>query len=119
MIKTHTVKYEIEKRRAPKFWSSFFGMKKESLGIKKNISSMLTSLPINKEEELQTAKTVYRKFETNIPRNETARPQSQFLRVHSCFCARFIFPRSICLFCCRKIGGPIMGMWKHECGNRD
>ncbi len=34
-------------------------------------------------------KTVYRKFETNIPRTETARPQSKFL--HSCFCERFIY----------------------------
>ncbi len=37
----------------------------------------------------RTAKTVYRKFETNIPRNETARPQAQFL--HECFCERFIY----------------------------
>jgi hypothetical protein len=29
-----------------------------------------------------TAKTLYRKFETNIPRNKTARPGSQF--IHSC-----------------------------------
>ncbi len=38
---------------------------------------------------LYTAKTVYRNFETNIPGNETARPQSQFQ--HSCFCERFIY----------------------------
>ncbi len=31
---------------------------------------------------LRTAMTLYRKLETNIPRNETARPQYQFL--HSC-----------------------------------
>jgi hypothetical protein len=31
---------------------------------------------------------LYRKFETNIPKNETARPCSQFL--HSCICERFI-----------------------------
>jgi hypothetical protein len=36
-----------------------------------------------------TANALYRKFETNIPRNETARPRSQFL--HSCICARFIY----------------------------
>ncbi len=36
-----------------------------------------------------TAKTQYRKFETNIPRKGTARPQSQF--PHSCVCERFIF----------------------------
>jgi hypothetical protein len=37
-----------------------------------------------------TAKTVYQKFETNIPRNETARPQSQFL--YSCFFERLYIP---------------------------
>ncbi len=31
-----------------------------------------------------TAKNQYRKFETNIPRKEFARPESQFL--HSCVC---------------------------------
>jgi hypothetical protein len=36
-----------------------------------------------------TAKKLYRKFETNIPINETARPRSQFL--HSCFGERFIY----------------------------
>jgi hypothetical protein len=36
------------------------------------------------------------KFEINIPRNETARRQFQFL--HSCFCKRFIYShnRSAC-----------------------
>ncbi len=36
-----------------------------------------------------TAKTQYRKFETNIPRKGIARPQSQF--PHSCVCVRFIY----------------------------
>jgi hypothetical protein len=36
-----------------------------------------------------TAKTLYRKFEKNIPRNETVRPHSQFL--HSCIWEQFIF----------------------------
>ncbi len=36
-----------------------------------------------------TTKTLYRKFETNIPRKGIARPQSQFL--HSCVCERFIY----------------------------
>jgi hypothetical protein len=31
---------------------------------------------------------------------------------HSCVCERFIFPRSICLFCCRKICGRILGIYK-------
>ncbi len=35
---------------------------------------------------LYSAKTLYRKFETNIPRNETVRPLSQFL--HSCIWER-------------------------------
>ncbi len=36
-----------------------------------------------------TVKRQYRKFETNIPRKEIARPQSKFL--HSCFCEQFIY----------------------------
>jgi hypothetical protein len=36
---------------------------------------------------LRTVKTRYRKLEANVPRNETARPRSQF--PHSCFCERF------------------------------
>jgi hypothetical protein len=38
-----------------------------------------------------TAKTQYRKLETNILRKGTAQLQSQFL--HSCFCDRFTFSR--------------------------
>ncbi len=69
------------------------------------------AIHLNSSLTLYTAKKVYRKFETNIPRNETARPQSQFL--HSCFCELFkYFPRLVCLFCCRKIGGPIVGIYK-------
>jgi hypothetical protein len=47
--------------------------------------------------------------DTIIPRNETARPRSQFL--HSCICEQFIyshFPQSVCIFCCRKIGGLLL-----------
>jgi hypothetical protein len=56
-----------------------------------------------------TAKTQYLKFETNIHRKGIARPTSQF--PHSCVCERFyIFPRLICLFCCRKVCGPILGL---------
>ncbi len=51
-----------------------------------------------------------RKFETNIPRNETARPQSQFL--HSTLCELKYIPWSVCLVCCRKINGPIVGIFK-------
>jgi len=34
------------------------------------------------------ANALYRKFETNIPKNETVRHHFQFL--HSCICERFI-----------------------------
>jgi hypothetical protein len=59
-------------------------------------------------------KEIYRKFETNIPKNETAQTPSQFL--NSCFGERFIciFPRSVRLFCCRKIGGPIVGIYTQK-----
>jgi hypothetical protein len=38
-------------------------------------------------------------------------------------CAMYIFPRLVCIFCCRKIGGPIVeiynGSQTHECINWD
>ncbi len=40
-----------------------------------------------------------------IPRNETARPRSPY--PHSC-----IYERSVHLFFCSKIGGPIVGIYK-------
>ncbi len=62
-----------------------------------------------------TAKTLYPKFETNIPRNETARPDSTFMYLW----AIHVFTASVCLFCCNKIGGQILGIHKssqiHEC----
>ncbi len=46
-----------------------------------------------------------------IPRNQTARPQSQF--PHSCICERFtIFPPWVYLFSCNRIGRPIVGICK-------
>jgi hypothetical protein len=45
--------------------------------------------PLTAENRKHTAKTQYRKFETNIPRKGIAPPQSQF--PHSCVCKRFIF----------------------------
>ena len=41
------------------------------------------------EKEWAPDYALYRKFETNIPRNETARPRSQFL--HSYICEQFIY----------------------------
>jgi hypothetical protein len=55
------------------------------------------------------------KFDSCIPRNETARPRSQFL--HSWY----IFPGLVCLFGCSKIGRQILVYINrsqiHECGN--
>ncbi len=46
-------------------------------------------LVADESSQKSTEKTQYRKFETNIPRKGTVRPQSQFL--HLCFCERFIY----------------------------
>jgi hypothetical protein len=53
-----------------------------------------------------TAKNQYRKFGTHVPRKGFARP------TFMCLWAIYIFPWSICLFCCRKICGPILGIYK-------
>ncbi len=52
---------------------------------------------------------LYQKFETNIPRNETAQARSEF--PHSCICERFIFifPRSVHLF---------FGRYLHSCNTK-
>ncbi len=58
-----------------------------------------------------TAKTLYRKCETNIPGNEIARPRSQIL--HSRFCERFIYSHDrSAIFCCWKIGEPTVRIYK-------
>ncbi len=64
-----------------------------------------------------------------IPRNETSRP-CYFKNIIIMFClpivtfiylwAIYIFPGSVCLFCCSQIGKPILGIYKsltstHEC----
>ncbi len=59
-----------------------------------------------------TAKTQYRKFETNIPRKGTARPQSHPIPTFMILWAIYIFLWSVCLFCCRKIGGPNVGIYR-------
>ncbi len=70
---------------------------------------------------LQIRSALYWKYNLCIPRNETARPCSQFL--HSCCCEWFIyiFPGFVCLFGCSKIGKLILGIFKcshiHDCGN--
>ncbi len=69
---------------------------------------------------LHTAKTQYRKFETNIPRKGIASPRSQF--PHSFVCEQFIYYQDwSALFCCGKRCGPNLGIYNfaqtHECGN--
>jgi hypothetical protein len=64
---------------------------------------------------LNTAKTVSRKFETNIPRNETERPQSQFL--HS-----FIYSHGRSAYSAAgkyvdRSSRNINRSQKHKCGN--
>ncbi len=58
-----------------------------------------------------TARTQYRKFETNIPRKRIARGFSPIF-TFMCLWAIYILPRSVCLFWCRKIDGPILGIYK-------
>ncbi len=53
----------------------------------------------------RTAKTQYRKFETNVPRTGTAWLQSQFL--HSCFSVRFIYSSD------RSTGKWVGRTWKY------
>jgi hypothetical protein len=52
-----------------------------------DISSMITGGPQGARD--YTAKTVNRKFETNIPRNENY-ASSVPIPTHSCYCERFI-----------------------------
>ena len=78
-------------------------------------NTVLVSLPFC------NSKDTIPKLELYIPRKGTAQPQFQIL--HSCFCVQYIyiFSRSVCIFCCRKIGGLMVriykpltdtGMWK-------
>jgi hypothetical protein len=57
-----------------------------------------------------TANALYRKFKTNIPRNETARPCSQFL--YSCICEHLYNPTISPQTHHGKIGRPIVGIYK-------
>ncbi len=54
------------------------------------------------------AKTQNRTFETNIPRTGTAWLQSQLMLMW----AIYVFLWPVCLFCCWKIGGPRVGIYR-------
>ncbi len=57
-----------------------------------------------------------RNFDLCIPRNGTARPQSQFL--HSCVCERFIYSHDgVHLFFLQRSRECINSTQKHECRN--
>jgi hypothetical protein len=58
--------------------------------------------------------TLYRKFETNIPRNETARPCSQFL--YFCICEQFMYSHDGSKIVDRSLKY-INRSQIHECGN--
>ncbi len=69
-----------------------------------------------------TAKTLYRKFETNIPRKGIALPQSQL--THSCVCERFIYYHDWSAYF--AAASYMSQSWEHinrsqtrECGNWD
>ncbi len=83
---------------------------------------LISTLPPPAWTYKYSAKTVYRKFETYIPRNESAPPQSQF--IHSCVCERFIYSHDRSA---HSAAGKYVGRsWEyinhsqiHECGNWD
>jgi hypothetical protein len=59
--------------------------------------------------------TLYRKSDLCIPRNETARPRSQFL--HSCICERFKYSQYRSAYLAEAIWEYINRSQIHECGN--
>ncbi len=59
---------------------------------------------------LCTAKTPYRKFETNIPIKGIVRSQFQF--PHSCVCERFYIPTIDLPILLQELCGPILGKYK-------
>jgi hypothetical protein len=59
---------------------------------------------------MRTAKTQYRKFETNIPKKGIARPQSQF--PHSCVCEQSIYFHHLSAYSTAEKCGLILGICK-------
>jgi hypothetical protein len=90
-----------------------------SQGLSFNLKSTVTAIyPMY----MYTAKTQYRKFETNISRQEIARTQSQF--PHSCVFERFVYSHD--QFAYSAVGEYVVRSWEyihrsqtHERGNWD
>ncbi len=76
-----------------------------------SVSACLQNCLTSTFSSLNTAKTVYQKFKTNIPRNETAWPQPNsyiYVSASDLYIPTIDLP---ILFCCRKIGGLIVGIY--------
>ncbi len=60
----------------------------------------------------------FRALQNTIPKNVNKYSQKRNIAASvpistfMCRCAIYIFPWSVCLFCCRKICGPILGIYK-------
>ncbi len=79
------------------------------LGHEQKYSCVYNRLPL-----FYTAKTLYRKFEVNIPRHETARPRSPIPTfMYNCTCERFIyFQDRSTYFACRAVS--LLGIHKSD-----
>jgi hypothetical protein len=60
---------------------------------------------------IPTVKILYGNLKQIFPEKEL-RAASVPILTFMFLCAIYIFPRSVCLFCCRKIGVPIVGIYK-------
>jgi hypothetical protein len=63
-----------------------------------------------------TEKKLYRKCKTYIPRDETARPRSQFS--HSCFCKRFIYSHNRSFYFAAENRRTVAGIYKSPTDTR-
>ncbi len=71
-----------------------------------------------------TAKTRYRKFRNKYFQVRNCAPTTVPTPTFMFLWGIYIFHWSVCLFCCRKIGGPNVGIYVNssqtqECGNRE
>ncbi len=59
-----------------------------------------------------TAKILYRKFETYVYSQKGNCTATVPIPTFMFLCAIYIFPWSVCIFCCKKWSGPIVGIYK-------